>query len=58
MVIKILTTYLAKWTWGKILPFNDIYQINAYFLETKNNELWGHFYNSFAFWYNTWGRHV
>ena len=49
MVIKILTIYLAEWTCGKILPFKwhvSIYQINAYFLETKNNELWGHFYNS------------
>ena len=46
MVIEILTTYLPKWTCGKIFPFNGIYEINAYFLEMKNNELWGHFYNS------------
>ena len=46
MVIKILTIHFAKWTWGKILPFNghvSIYQINVYFFETKNNELSGPF---------------
>ena len=50
MVIKILTSHFAKWTWDKILPFNVMFsfkcfQINVYFLETKNNELSDHFYN-------------